>query len=127
MIHPIRRNQAYALRLLADLHTVPAVRRREIVEPIADDRSYAEARRVLDAVMERALAADASGTLGLARYFTAVDLIVDGWEADAEITDLVRTAVRAVVLHSDVEMRHAFRVLYAPLSEHVQFELLLIG
>jgi hypothetical protein len=115
------------LRLLADLHAVPAARRQALIAPIADGTRYAAAHDVLDAVLERALAADAEPPRRLASYIAAVDLILGGWDDDADVAEVVRTAARAVVLHAEPEMREAFRVLYAPVAARVPFESLLVG
>jgi hypothetical protein len=125
--NPVRRSQAYALRLLADLHAVSATRRRALISPVADGVRYAAARDMLDAVLERALAADAEPPRRLASYLAAVDLILGGWDDDPDVAEIIRTAARAVVLHAEPEMREAFRVLYAPVAAHTPFESLLIG
>jgi hypothetical protein len=125
MSDAVTRNQAFALRLLADLTRMTPERRRALRPEPPDDAAYLAAlARLGDAVA--AIAGSEHGS-HVERFFSAADLIIDEWGEEPNVAEPLRAAVRAVVLHSEPGLGDVFRVVYRSIEEHVPFEELLVG
>jgi hypothetical protein len=125
MSDAITRNQAFALRLLADLTRMPPERRGALRPEPPDDAAYLAA---LVALEDAVTATVRSGHVPpVDRFFAAADLIIDAWGEAPSVAAPLRAAVRAIVLHSEPGLGEAFHVLYRPLQAHVPFEELMLG
>jgi hypothetical protein len=125
MSDAVTRNQAFALRLLADLTRMAPERRRALRPEPPDDPRYLTALATLGSAVT-AYAGFEHGPR-VAHFFAAADLIINEWEEEPSVAEPLRAAVRAIVLHTEPGLGEVFHVLYGPLQAHVPFEELLVG
>lgn len=90
MSDAVTRNQAFALRLLADLMRMPPERRRALRPDPPDDPRYLMALAALgDAVTAHA---GSDHHPRIARFFAATDLIIDEWGEEPSVAEPLRAA-----------------------------------